>query len=379
VDRVNKEDEQVDSEIELPETPKKRNTLRNVLVTILIIMFLIAGFAVGIGLFVVNALNPVEPAEEPVRIMVKSGMHSSEIAGLLNEQGLIKNETIFKYYLRYKNEGSRFQAGEYEMKPGMTLDEIIAKLNQGDVIKEEMIRFTIPEGYTIQQIADKLSAEGFVNKETFLEWAERPEHFNTVSVQHIPDDESLKHRLEGYLFPDTYEMKKDSTEEDIMERMLLEMDYKLTQLPKGWEGRLVELGITFHEMMTIASLIEREVVVDRERPIVSGVIYNRLSSGDLTRLQIDATIQYDLDKPKEHLLLGDLEVDSPYNTYKIEGLPPGPISSPSLKSIEAALYPEYPDDTKYYYYVTKKDGTQEHLFAETHDQHVINKRNSQSN
>ena len=119
--------------------------------------------------------------------------------------------------------------------------------------------------------------------------------------------------------------------------------------------------------MTVASLVEREVVVDEERPIVAGIIYNRLKEG--MPLQIDATVQYLLDKQKDRLMESDLQVDSPYNTYKIKGLPPGPIASPSVKSIEAALFPK---KTDYFYYVTKKDGSHEHLFAETLKQHNQN-------
>jgi len=125
--------------------------------------------------------------------------------------------------------------------------------------------------------------------------------------------------------------------------------------------------MTFHDLLTIASLVEREVVVDEERALVAGVIYNRLEDG--MKLQIDATVQYSLDKPKQRLYEKDLLIDSPYNTYEVEGLPPGPIASPSLESIKAALYPE---KSEYFFYVTKKDGSQTHLFAKTYKEHLRN-------
>jgi UPF0755 protein len=130
---------------------------------------------------------------------------------------------------------------------------------------------------------------------------------------------------------------------------------------------LEEKKMTLHELLTIASLVEREVVIDEERALVAGVIYNRIEDGMM--LQIDATVQYSLDKPKERLYEKDLLIDSPYNTYKVEGLPPGPIASPSIASITAALYPEESD---YLFYVTKKDGSQSHLFAKTYEEHLKN-------
>jgi UPF0755 protein len=169
------------------------------------------------------------------------------------------------------------------------------------------------------------------------------------------------------MFPETYEMKKGSTEEQIIARMLQETDRKLATLPEGWQDAMEESGKSLHEIMTIASLIEREVVVDEERALVSSVIYNRLA--EPMRLQIDAAVQYALDEPKERLLTKDLEIDSPYNTYKNDGLPPGPIASPSLASIEAALFPAESD---YLFYVTKKDGSQTHLFAKTYNEHLRN-------
>ncbi|MFD1955436.1 endolytic transglycosylase MltG [Paenibacillus thailandensis] len=339
-------------------------------ITLWVILTILAIFIIGAGsvaLYIWNGLRPAAEGEAKT-IEIQPGTSAFQVSDLLEEQGIIRNSFLFKYYLRFENEGSRFQAGRYELAPGMTKEEIVAKLNAGDTVAEETIRFTIPEGYTVLQIADKLAEEGIVNKDKFLALAgEKRTWGDAEAVRSIPEDDKLHQRLEGYLFPETYEMKKDSTEEDIIERMLTETDRKLAELGEDWQAELEERGLTLHQLLTIASLIEREVVVDEERPIVASVIYNRLAKP--MPLQIDATVQYLLDKPKERLMESDLKVESPYNTYQVDGLPPGPIASPSIASIEAALHPA---DTDYFYYVTKKDGSQTHLFARTYEEHLDN-------
>lgn len=327
-------------------------------------MILVVG---GTYLYIWNCLRPTS-AGDTVQVELKKGASPFQFAETLEENGIIRNAFLFKYYLRYKDEGPRFQAGTYELKPGMDKQAIIAKLNAGETVKAPTIRFTIPEGFTVEQIADTLAKDGIADKSAFLALADKDQAWpDTDASKNIPKNAKLRHRLEGYMFPETYELPKDSTPEAIIDRMLQELDRKLDSLPETWEDQLAANGVDIHGMLTIASLVEREVVVDEERPIVAGIIYNRLKKG--MPLQIDATVQYLLDKQKERLMQSDLQVESPYNTYKVKGLPPGPISSPSLKSIEAALYPK---KTDYYYYVTKKDGSHEHLFAETLKQHNEN-------
>ena len=324
--------------------------------------------AAGLLLYVWNGLRPVKAADAPVQITIERGMKAQKVSEILEEKGLIRNADLFNIWMKLKGEGSRFQAGVYELKPGMTREEIVAKFNSGDIVAPATYRFTIPEGFTILQMAERLASAGHVNKDEFIRAAQNPDLWTGSDwTGQIPLDAPLRFALEGYLFPDTYEMKAGSTAADIINRMLAELDRKLDQLPEDWHEVMVERGLTLHEVLTIASLIEREVMVDKERPIVSSVIANRLAKN--MPLQIDATIQYLLDKPKENLLEEDLKVDSPYNTYLHPGLPPGPIASPSFKSIEAALYPE---KTDYLYYVTKKDGSNEHLFAATFKQHQRN-------
>ncbi|MFB9280144.1 endolytic transglycosylase MltG [Cohnella cellulosilytica] len=352
----------------------RRRKPKVLLWSFLIALCLVLAIAGGTLFYVWNGLRPT-PASAPVKFTITSGMRASKVAELLEEQGLIRNAFLFGSWLKLEGEGSRFQAGEYELTPGMTREAIVDKLNKGDTIAAETIKFTIPEGFTVPQIAERLAEKAGADKEKFLEAASKPELWTgSVWTKDLPEKGNLRYPLEGYLFPETYEMKAGSTETEIVNRMLAELDRKLDQLPEDWLGVLEERGLTVHKLLTIASLVEREVVVDEERPIVASVIQNRLNKK--MPLQIDATIQYLLDKQKERLLEADLKVDSPYNTYMNQGLPPGPIATPSLKSIEAALYP---DQTDYLYYVTKKDGTNTHLFAETYNQHQKNIKLSEKN
>lgn len=341
--------------------------MRKVLKWFGILILIIALAAAAGGWYVYSGMQPVEPSEQDVRITIEPGTGTSGITSMLEDNGLIKNSFFFVSYLKWKSEGSRFQAGVYDLKPGVTYDEIIAKLNSGDVVKAEMIRFTIPEGFTVMQMAEKLAEQGIVDQETFLQLTKQGDGLDSSLLGEIQSGDALKYRLEGYLFPETYELKKGSTEVDIVNRMLEETDKRLVGIA-DFDAKLAKTGLSLNELMTVASLIEREVVADSERRMVAGVIYNRL--GKDMKLEIDATVQYLLDKPKERLLNSDLRsVDSPYNTYLYAGLPPGPIAAPSLKSIEAALEPEA---SEYLFYVTKKDGSGEHLFAKTYKEHLKN-------
>ncbi|MHA0855635.1 endolytic transglycosylase MltG [Paenibacillus sp. CMAA1364] len=339
---------------------KTRMKVVGIMVALLI---LVVGVA---ALYVKNSLEPVQETDNPVAFTIERGMGTIRIAELLQEKKLIKNDLLFMAYLKWKAQGSRFQAGNYSIAPGATNDELIAMFNNGDVVKEEMVKFTIPEGYTVEQIAKKLDKDGVGDAEVLLELANHSSNADPVFLDSIATQPEIKHVLEGYLFPETYELKKGITEADIIKAMTAQLQQKLATL-ENWEQKMKDKGLTLHELLTIASLVEREVVVDSERALVAGIIYNRLDAGQ--KLEIDATVQYALDQPKERLFYKDLEIDSPYNTYLVKGLPPGPICNPSLASIEAALEPQ---TSEYFFYVTKKDGSKEHLFAKTYKEHLKN-------
>ncbi|WP_145408157.1 endolytic transglycosylase MltG [Paenibacillus xylanexedens] len=332
----------------------------------LILLLVIVIAAGGAGAYAWNMMRPLEASTEPIVFEIKSGTGTSKIAEQLQQEGLIRSGLAFKGYLKWKKQGSNFMAGTYSMNPGVSYEEIVNKLNNGEVVPEEMVKFTIPEGYTVLQMADKLSEEGIVDREEFIKLANDPSAFDVEIIKDVPVDEELRYVLEGYLFPETYELKKDSSTHDVMQRMLEEFQTRVNSIP-DLEKELQEKNLSLHELLTIASLVEREVVVDAERPLVAGVIYNRIHQD--MKLEIDATVQYLLDKPKARLLFKDLKVESPYNTYLNKGLPPGPIASPSLPSIQAALQPEA---SEYLFYVTKKDGSSGHLFAKTYKEHQQN-------
>ncbi|WP_274362673.1 endolytic transglycosylase MltG [Paenibacillus thermotolerans] len=343
----------------------------------IIVIVIAAAAAAGAVYYVMQQLMPAEPAGIPVIVEIPEGKTSAQIADILEEAGIVRSGTVFAYYLKYKGLGSNFQAGTYEMTPGMTLVDIIDQLSSGRTVKEEVLRFTVPEGFTASQIIELLSNKlGFSQEElagivSNRLTAEEAKASRIVWAAEIPENPNYKFALEGYLFPETYELPKDSAAGDAVLRMLHELDLKVKQLPEGWEEQLKASGLTFHKLLTVASLIEREVSVDKERKLVAGVIYNRLKKE--MPLQLDATVQYVFGKQKERLFEKDLQIESPYNTYLHPGLPPGPIASPGLKSIEAALYPEA---SNFLFYVTKKDGSGEHLFAETYKEHLENIKKS---
>lgn len=344
-----------------------KSAIRNLLI-LLLLLLLAAGGGVW---YIWNGMKPVQ-AGPAVTFTVEKGMGSSEIADLLEKNGIIRSAFLFKGYLRWTNEGSQFKAGTYSAAPGASYDTLIDRLNAGDVVKKETVVFTIPEGYTAKQIADRLAEAWGTEASAFLSLMDSGAGLSETDVLGVPQEEKLRHRLEGYMFPETYEMGKESTPQQVIEKMMEELKIKLDSIP-DWQTKLDASGLSLHQLLTVASLVEREVVADSERPLVAGVIYNRLKSDQ--KLEIDATVQYLLDKPKERLLYKDLEVDSPYNTYRNAGLPPGPICNPGLASIRAALEPKASD---YYFYVTKKDGSGTHLFAKTYKEHLANIKKSEA-
>ena len=321
---------------------------------------------VGIVVYGWRAMQPTAASEQPVAYTLEQGTSSATLANQLEEKGLIRNATAFRLYLKMNSQGSQFKAGDYEFTPGMTYEQIITKLNNAEVIVPKTMKFTIPEGYTVTQIADKLSGEGFVDRAKFMALVDNPSQFKQAREWNVPTGKGILHPLEGYLFPATYNLPIESTEEDVIANMLAGTRTNLNSI-KELDAKLKVRKMTLHELLTEASLVEREVVVPQERAEVAGVIDNRLKKN--MRLQIDATVQYALGKQKARLLYSDLEIDSPYNTYRNEGLPPGPIANPGIEAIRAALEPK---TSEYLYYVTKKDGTGSHLFAKTYQEHLKN-------
>jgi UPF0755 protein len=316
---------------------------------LLLLGVMAAAFAAVACLFG-SIFQPVSESAATVNFEVPRRASARQIASALAEVHLIRHPLSFLIMARILGEGENLKAGEYELRPNMTPAEIIDKLGRGDAVAQW---FTIPEGFTIDQVADELEKNHLAEKRRFLRMAHGlPSRFGLpVEVPH--------HSLEGYLFPDSYKVKVGVNEADVIRAMVRTFDEKVL---KGLAAEIAASDRPLDQVITIASMIEREAQKPDDRPLIAAVIRNRLTRR--MPLQIDATVLYALGKHKSQVLLKDLTIDSPYNTYKYSGLPPGPICSPGLSSIEAALRPAKAD---YLYYVAKRDGS--HIFTRTLAEH----------
>jgi len=340
---------------------KKNN---KIIMSIILVVVLVIAVLIGFKLYFSGAEKAMDTTATDLYVLtIPQGVSTGEISIILEEKGIIKSSSAFKNLAKLSGYDGKFKAGEYSLSPSMNAKEIMLILEGG---RSNTRRFTIPEGLTVSQVADKLAAEGLIDRDTFMDEVENGV-FNQKFVEFLP---AGPNRLEGFLFPETYDIFTTSTEHDIINRMLNQFDliYK-----DEYYARALELGYDINQIITIASMIERETLVQDEMTKVSSVIYNRLNIDML--LQIDATVQYALGQQKDRLTYKDLEVDSLYNTYLFKGLPYGPISSPGKDAIYAALYP---DDTEYYYYVLSAAGNGTHNFAKTYNQ-FLNYKNQYLN
>jgi len=335
-------------------TRKRKNTS---LISAIIIFLLATGFQQAKEYYSA-ALGPMnEENPSTINLVIPPATSTADIGNILYEQGLIKHPLIFKHRVKKRSLDSQLKAGQYTLATDMDLNTIIDKLTKG--VKDlNTIRFTIPEGYEILQVAEKLEKEAIVNKDRFLELAGHKSNFqDKYGFLKELDDQSL----EGFLFPSTYEIFLGSKEEDIIEKMLDQFE-KIYD--KEIKDQLDKINLDLNEAITLASIIEREGKLDKERPLMSAVFHNRLKKG--MALQSCATVQYILGERKENLSNEDTSIQSPFNTYIHTGLPPAPIASPGEASIIAALYPE---DVDYLFFVlTGDDGT--HTFSVTYEDHL---------
>ena len=299
-----------------------------------------------------------------VEFVIEKGSNTSKIAAQLFEKGLIENETVFKLLSKINGYDWTYQSGTHIVSSELSYDEMMRVLSSSAATR----KVTIPEGKTFRQVVDILYNKQIIkNKDSFIKTA-NTEEFDYSFLKNIPDRE---YRLEGYLFPDTYEFDRNVSDREVIIKMLnnFERKFKSEYVEKM---KLLEYEMTMDKIITLASIIEREASDPDDRYLIAGVLYNRLSNKDKTlrKLQVDATIQYILLKKtgeyKDRVLYADLEIDDPYNTYLYEGLPPGPICCPGEASIRAALFPE---KTNYLYYVAKNDGTGSHQFSRTFKDH----------
>jgi UPF0755 protein len=290
--------------------------------------------------------------------LVEQGDTLSGVAGKLEEAGVISSSLLFELKARFDGWDKEIKPGEYRFTPGEKREEIMRTLASGDSISAFTI--TIPEGLTLEQTARVVEAEGGVPAEE-IEAAARKTDYGYAFLDD-PDIETT----EGFLFPKKYEFEGETSAEQIVNRLLEQ--YLIETRELDFEAAQRRLNLTEYELVTVASLVEKEAANPEERSIIAGVIYNRIRSG--MPLQVDATVQYILDKPKEDLSIDDLEIESPYNTYKNRGLPPGPIANPSRESIRAALEPAATDA---FYYVLEPGG-KEHFFTNDYDEFLEAKK-----
>ncbi|HEY3269139.1 MAG TPA: endolytic transglycosylase MltG [Armatimonadota bacterium] len=313
--------------------------------------FALSAALCGVALEYAVFFGPASDRGKKVEVVIPRGATIASVAGRLQRRRAIRSAAAFRLLARLKGDPA-IPAGAYLVSPRQTPAAILQQLTEGT--GERMVRVTFPEGFTLEQMAERVSSVPGVRAEDFQPLAAERGRSFTASFR-PPDN------LEGFLFPDTYDFRPDMPARDVVQAMLENFDQKVAgPLAPDFRSRQAA-GYSLMQVVTIASLIEREAKVPGDRDIIAGVIYNRLERG--IPLQIDATVQYVIGH-RERLLYRDLKVDSPYNTYQHPGLPPGPICNPGLPAIRAALHPR---SVPYLYYTANPDGA--HTFTTTLEAH----------
>ncbi len=327
------------------------------LLSILFIMAVLAG--AGIAAWWNWASQPY--AEEgsnaaEVQFMITPGMNASQVAQELEHQGLIRNALAFRFLASQQNVDSKLLAGEYQLSAQMPPQEMINKILEGPDV--HTVKVTIPEGYTTAQIIDLFVKNDLGSKEDY----QRVIESEPFSYSFLADIPAGPNRLDGFLFPDTYFFAPEAGPKENINRMLKRFEQEIT--PEVMT-KLAEMNLTLREWVNLASIVEKEAGKDADRPIIAGIFLNRLKI-DMA-LQSCATIQYVLGTQKYILSLEDIQVESPYNTYKYPGLPPSPIASPGHASLDAVLNST---DSDYLYFLATPSG--ETIYAKTHQEHLQN-------
>ncbi len=317
-----------------------------ILVAVIVVLAL-----AGTGILLSDSTG-IDIDTDSVSLEITEGSGPSSVARMLKDKGVIKYPLLFKIQSKLGGYDGGFQPGALTVSDGMSYSQILDLIitpNRGSV------KVVIPEGYEVKQIAQKLDEAGLVGWQDFYA-ALNPQDYDYRFLKDLPQRDGV---MEGYLFPATYEIPYGMSAHDIIDLMLSAFN---NQFKDEYYSKAQEMGMSVDEIVTMASIIEREAG-DGEKPKVSGVFYNRLKSN--MKLQSCATVQYILGERKPVLSISDTQIDSPYNTYKYSGFPAGPICNPGIESIEAALYPELTDA---YYFVLGKNG--EHIFSKTYEEHL---------
>ncbi len=310
--------------------------------------------------------SPVDPSDETeYDFTVPKGATTKRIGKLLEAAGLVNKSYAFVAAAKKLELDDQLKAGDYKIKKSMSTPDIVQKIAAGDVYIET-IKVTIPEGFEYTQIVDKLEQDGLIDRAKFEDLAEN----YAFDYKFLNDEREYLHRLEGFLYPATYDFLPNSDELTILTTMLDTFDKKFTD---DYYQRAEQLGFSVEQLVTLASVIERECAVNDELEKISSVFHNRLN--DDYKLEACSTVQYVSGERKEKLLNEDIALDTPYNTYIYTGLPPSPICNPGIAAIEAALYPE---DGKLYFFVVTGDRDGRHNFSETYQEHLKHKREAEA-
>ena len=318
---------------------KIKNKKSFIFLILLVIVFFYSLSAVFIFDYQIDTPFYSTDQEEKI-FVIESGQGLEKIAENLNEAGLIKSKWGFIGYIAYKDWTTKLQAGEYALSSSLSIRQISRKIVEGDAITHEA-RIVIPEGFTLKQIDARLANNGLIKQGELL----------------------AKPELEGYMFPDTYDFNRDATLDEIIVVMMDNFDKKLDD---NLVAEIQRQGKTIKEIITMASIIEKELPLYNDKRIISGIFWNRV--GDNYPLQSCATIAYILGVDKWIYSTEDTKVDSLYNTYQNIGLPPGPINNPGILSIKAAVYPI---NTDYYFFLSAPDG--QTIYSKTFEEHLDNK------
>ena len=333
-----------------------KKTIRGVLITI---VFIIVALEIGWYLYSSAINKPFINIEEDEVVEVKENDTLNSVLSRLNEEGKMKNLFMVKVYTKFSSGDKTVKVGTYEINKDDSINDLLDKLVSGKD-GQYAYKVTIPEGYDIEKIATAVNEAGIVSKDEFLTAVKE-----YPLPSYVKENAEKRYNLEGYLFPDTYGFDKDVSANEVIEKMIKRFESVLLEIEN-------EEGITLsddeiEDIIIRASIVEKEIKVDDERPIVAGVINNRIEQG--MRLQMDATTVYATQKTSDTVTIEDTKVESPYNTYYVKGLPVGPIASPGKVSIEAVLNPK---KTDYIFYVLKKDGNGEHVFTDDYEEHKKN-------
>lgn len=345
------------------------NILRPILIACATLVVVIGLIYTGWTKIYDGFLSPMEPGStEEVGFTVENGQSLTKVSNNLEAAGLIHNRSVFKYYCDFAGMGQKIQAGSYKLTRSMTMSEIADQLTTGD--GNPIVRnITLIPGWTVEDFAEKLASDGVIaDKDAFLELCKTGDAFTDyyyiADVKATANASKRRYILEGYLAPNTYEVYMTATDEEILRKLLSQTE---AVFPADYQTRATELGMTMDEVITLASLIEKEAKA-ADFTKVSAVFHNRLKQN--IKLGSDVTIHYITGVRKMNLTNSDLQIDSPYNTYKYAGLPVGPICNPSAEAITAALYP---DETyvaeNYLYFCSKDPESGELYFSKTQAEH----------